>query len=830
MFILAYRDEDANSISDLISHLQSDDKVLNIGIKNLELDDINHLVSSLIGSSSKADNEALSKVFKAKTGGNPFHLLQIIHVAQVEGLLSFNGETKFWEFDVDTIRTEIMVSETLAALLTKKIRGLPYEIQESLKIASLFGFQFREDMVAEVKAFLDDQQLDGQKTTPNLGACTISSSTVSTSLSEALKSGFIEKCAYGYHFSHDKLQAAFQSLLGKDETSQIHKIIGEIYVANGDPESIYHAVNHLHLCENYTMNINNHVEFARMHLIAANFCRERSAFIQAADLLRHGLALLGDEKWENNFCLAFQFTESLAKMELIIGNFDSCSLLTKICLKRAKSKDLKIDSLVTNVECCMARNDVSASILAANQALHELGVIMPAKTSFYHVATKFTKVKWMIGRKTNEEILKLPIMTDKLLSTIVRLLVSLCMYCFLRDEESQGAYAALLATEITLKNGLGSYSSAAFAIYGVAELSNGFYSRAYRFGKLALDMLQHTDSSAAEAYTKGLAITLLTHWYDPLNDVQFALRKAAQNGFHVGDVVNGSFCLGMSYAVEITLGTNLEHLEVIMRENDAKIRQYSESMLLMWAQPSIQYVLNLRTTERQNWREVVILDGEFMNEHIFIPQIIEAKHLTLWSIVLTYKCILAASFGLWSEALSIFRETININDCVHYTFGALALYFFGSLSSYSLYGMNRKKKYLRIARKWRAAYVKGHRRGNKNTLSYMTLLDAEDLSVKKSTAYPKVIESYEKAIKAANLQGVSHQKALANERKALFLARLGKFEEAENHFNRSIQIYETEWGSPVTCEWLKEKRDQLLKPHMPGKSAFVGSFLDFNEM
>jgi histidine kinase len=535
MLILAYRDEDTSNLSHVLSQLDSEDEVLNIGIKNLDVNDINILVKSLIGSSSKSANQALSKVFKFKTGGNPFHLIQIIQFAKDEGLLSYNVETKFWDFDVEAIQTQIMVSETLADLLTKKILILPHEVQESLKIASLLGFRFREDMMAQVKSWMDDQ-LSGEH---EMKASFDSSSWVSITLSEALNGGFVKKCTYGYLFSHDKLQSAFQSLLSKDEASRMHKTIGEIYLAKGDPESVYHAVNHLQLCEEYTMNINKNVEFAQMHLIAANYCRERSAFIQARDLFRWGLTLLGDEKWKIDFDLAFQFTESLAKMELIIGNFDSCSMLTKICLDRATSRDMKIDSLITNVETCMARNDLNASSLAANHALHELGVTIPIKTSFFHVVTKFMKVKWLIGHKTDEEILNLPQMTDKVIVNNSSLACfCLCMHCFLRDEETQGAYAALLATEITLRNGLSAYSPAAFAIYGVAELSNGHYLRAYRFGKLALDILKRSESRAAESYTKGLVMASLSHWFDPLNGMPIALRQAAQHGFHIGDVVS----------------------------------------------------------------------------------------------------------------------------------------------------------------------------------------------------------------------------------------------------------------------------------------------------
>jgi hypothetical protein len=205
----------------------------------------------------------------------------------------------------------------------------------------------------------------------------------------------------------------------------------------------------------------------------------------------------------------------------------------------------------------------------------------------------------------------------------------------------------------------------------------------------------------------------------------------------------------MSYAAELFLGTNLEYLECVMRENDAKICENSESLLLTWSLPCIQFVLNLRKMESENWADLILLSGEFMNEQSFTCQVLEAKHLTLWSMLLT-------CFRFWSDALSIFYEAINVNECVHFSFGALTLYFHGAIASYSLYASTRKKRHLRAGRKWKAAIAKAHHRGNKNVLVYLTLLDAEDLCTKKTAKWERVIECYDRAIETSDYLGISH--------------------------------------------------------------------------
>ena len=90
--------------------------------------------------SNSQDIERLSKLIASKTHGNPFHAIQFVETIQREELLSYNAEKDMWEYDVDEIQRDMMVSDTLADLLQKKIQRLPKEVQEVLKVASMLGF------------------------------------------------------------------------------------------------------------------------------------------------------------------------------------------------------------------------------------------------------------------------------------------------------------------------------------------------------------------------------------------------------------------------------------------------------------------------------------------------------------------------------------------------------------------------------------------------------------------------------------------------------------------------------------------------------------------
>ena len=826
MMILAYRDEESIGEIDILME-ESKLDMLDIPLQNLQAEAVHQIIYEIIGSSS-AETKELSDLIAQRTGGNPFHVIQFVEVIQREGLLIYDAGTTSWEFNVDQIQSEFLVSETLADLLALRMRRLPTGVQEALKIASLVGFRFREDIILEIKSAARDKMIveETAVSLPLTGACPQES--VSASLFIALDGRFIEKTKEGYQFSHDKLQASFQSMFDETEEAELHLVIGETFFSKGGAESMYHAAAHLHRAPEFVRDRSKRIELARINLEAAKYCKEKSAFVEAATLLHRGLELLDPvEKWTQHYDLAFEMTETLAKMELIIGNHHSCNDLTRDALFRAKTTEMKINSLLIDVECRMACNEIDGSIAAANRALMVLGFKMPRKVASRHVVLKLLKVKWMIGRKSDEDILSLPPMNDLTMATAVKLLLHLCSYCLLKDESLQTVYAALLATELTVKGGLSPYSASALTIYGVVELSNGDYPRAYRFGKLALTLLDRIKNKDAECPTTALALTLLTHWYDPVRKMPDVLFQAANTGFEIGDVVYGTYCVANGHVMEVLLGVNLEQLEVVMRATYQKIRDLSQEAMVMFAQPSLQYVLNMRSQEAGGWEELKNLTGEVMEEGAYVYEAIAANHVMLATMVLFYKAQLACWFGFWSLSESVCKEMMSTGKSYGYTFAVMPSSLFGGIASYSLYKENGLRKHLKFARKNRKTLRAADSRGCPNASAFLMLLDAEDQSVQKRMVPDEVSAAFRQAIDKMAAEGFPHFEGLANERAAFFQVKLGNRADAENYFARAMELYKYEWGSIAKYDWLKEKSAKALVKLDEHETGVVGEIVGF---
>jgi predicted ATPase len=184
----------------------------------------------------------------------------------------------------------------------------------------------------------------------------------------------------------------------------------------------------------------------------------------------------------------------------------------------------------------MAAIEVEAALASASHALKTLGVNMPQKLSYGHVALKLWKIKRMLRHKTDEDILSLPTMVNQSMSAAIKLLIHVCSHSLMNASIKQGVYSALLAAELTLRFGLSPYSATSLAVYGMTEVMLGNYDKAYRFGELALTLLQRIECRAVECLTVITARKICMFRKEPLQAIPGPLLRAAELGFEIGEM------------------------------------------------------------------------------------------------------------------------------------------------------------------------------------------------------------------------------------------------------------------------------------------------------
>lgn len=544
MIILSYRDEESAHVKYVLDHARN---ATDIALNNLDVAGVCQLVTAmLLGSPDISTGVSdhirnLSDLVARRTAGNPLHIMVFMEAIQEEGFLLYNSQEDIWTFDVEKIQQEIMVSDTLADLLTRKIDRLSWDILETLKVASLLGYHFMEPILLKVAAITieEKQRSRGKQECFDPESCY---NLVLSSITDAVEEGFIEKTSDGYQFTHNKLQTSFRALIDSTEEELLHLLIGEAFLANHSGDSdIYRAAVHLNCAPAFLYRPAQRSRLAQINLDAAKYCEQVSSFDKAATALQHALKVLRSiGRWSaEHVDLTLEIMETLARTQLILGDFEACKVTTREALNHVTATEIKINLLLIDVEVRMAGNEVEDALTTANSALSALGVKMPRKATRRHVSAKLAKVKWALRHKTDEDILNLPASEDPYMRNAVKLLMHVCTYCLMKDESETAVYSALLATQLTLRKGLTPHSSSAFAIYGLAEVSLANIDRAYRFGNLALAMLERSKSHEAECPTVGFVFSMLKFRKEPFYELVDPLYQVSSSGLQHGDIVYG---------------------------------------------------------------------------------------------------------------------------------------------------------------------------------------------------------------------------------------------------------------------------------------------------
>jgi predicted ATPase len=798
IFVLAYRDEELEQVTktDVLASVR---EPTDIALSNLDAAGVHAIVVAVMGSDTEPIKGLSRLVFK-RTNGNPLHATMFMQAIQQEELLIYEVNEDEWLFNVDEIQQAMMVSESLADLLTRKIARLSDDMRETLRVASLLGYSFDESIVLEVASIMiEEKRVAAGGSHLKSDDASSHDSLVLDSLFVAVKEGFIEKTSVAYQFTHDKLQSSFLSMIDRSEEERLHFLVGEAYLENGDDGiNIYRAAVHLNCAPGFLHNRQQRERLARINLKASIYCTKISAFGKATAVLQSGFDVLGPvEPWSEEYSsLTFEIVEALARAQLLFGDFEACKETVFNALCHAKTADMKATFLLIDVEVRMAGNEVDDAIATANRALHALGIKMPRKAKRRHVLGKLMKVKFLLGNKSDQAVLNLPFTDDHAVEKAVRLLMHLCTYCFLRDEADTAIFAALLAAELTLKKGLSHFSSCAFAIYGLAEVFIGNIDRGVRFGKLSLVMLDNMACKEAECPTAAYVLTMLAFRRKRFAELVTPLHAAANSGFQNGDIVYGSYSLAQCYNMHIHMGTNLQALENAMRFDYGQVSDVGQDDQLMWLRPGFQFVLNMQANV-DRWEDISVLTGEMMDEDVYLLQATEKNQLVQIIVLALWKAKLAIEFNQFSSASSILESCKSSGaEAIRFSFGAAPYYFDQARMNYGLFESLGQRKHLRVARKYKRLLQRMEDDRCPSASPPLAFLIALEASLSsKHASESEVRAAYESGIAALVESKNSNWEAPLNARAGFDFTKRGNFVQAEVYFKRALDVYENDYGA-----------------------------------
>ncbi len=139
--IIAFRDNEI-SINDLNNFENLKEiNISKIQLSNLKLDDVNGLTRDALGLKDLDNSKILSNLVYSKTHGNAFFTVQFLKNLYEEEFLKFDFNENKWKWDFQEIEKQ-NITDNVVELMTRKVKKLPKETQDILKIAKLGNHNF----------------------------------------------------------------------------------------------------------------------------------------------------------------------------------------------------------------------------------------------------------------------------------------------------------------------------------------------------------------------------------------------------------------------------------------------------------------------------------------------------------------------------------------------------------------------------------------------------------------------------------------------------------------------------------------------------------------
>ncbi len=381
----AYRDNEVHEDHPLMTIIADLEKA-GVNLRRMTLQKLSEAdVDALISDALRRDPGEIrefSWLVYSQTDGNPFFTRQVLRSLVDQGLIAIDTATGRWRWDMDDLRN-LDVVDSVVELLVGKLKELPADIQETLKVAACIGNQFDIATLAVVTAGDDDAILDHVR--------------------EAVTAGLIwERDDRGY-FVHDRVQEAAYTLVPMEEQDSLHLTIGRLLLqsqrASDHEQDVYTIVeqlNHgLHLVEDEQ----ERVQIARLNLQAAQAAHRASAFETGLAYAQAGIELLGETGWEQRYQLTLTLHEQAALLAHAAGDIPTMEQHSEQVLQHGRDPlDLaKVQRL--HIEFLLSSKRFDEAIDFGLRALSILGQEFPPNPDMAFATAKLSELLERLERE-----------------------------------------------------------------------------------------------------------------------------------------------------------------------------------------------------------------------------------------------------------------------------------------------------------------------------------------------------------------------------------------------------------------------------------------------
>ncbi len=794
LFVIgAYRDQEvdaAHPLTQVIKNLQDGEcAIQQLFLPALDLRAVEQLLSESLKSGPEQLTE-FAKLCLAKTGGNPFFLKQFLYTLCEKGVIFFQPEEKTWRWELSLINN-LDITNNVIDLMCNKLRVLKKEVQQLLEIAACIGNSFNLKLLSLTSGQSLDELLP--------------------LLQEAVEEGFLleeeKKTIAGgddshegslqYRFVHDRIQEAVYREIPPEKAKQCHLLIGRILLEKYSPEEVekdlFTIAKHLNQGKELIEQREERLELVRLNLRVSKKATSSSAYRYAYRCCQSGLSLLGNNGWGEQYELMYALSTEGAETAFLCGAFDDAEKYVADILSHVKTPHEALPAYLTRIQICKARMQLNEAIEVAFDALKLFGVHFPRSPHKGHVLLSYLHTRWVLGRRTPESLLELPLMTDSRILDIVRILIASGVAAYF---VSPNLLLLFTFAEIRFFIQYGNHRSAVmYGAYGMV-LCGGLneIDMGYRFGLLSLKLQEKYDEKEYEAKTLLQFATFIQHWKEHLSESKPYLLKAYHSGLENGDTEYAAYAAYVYCEQDFWMGIPLDETEEESHSFDVKLSQLNQKTALIWHRIRTQAIQVLRG-EGYREGEALKLNGDIIDGEKTLQNCRKANDLSGQCMIMTYQSFLYLLSGYYQEGLMEAERAFKVIEGKFGSYSAVVLHFYTALLSAATWKESSpsKRRHIRSRLKGIEKKLKFWAEHAPVNYRHKWLLVVGEIYRIDGKTIP-AFEHYDEAIRLAGENGYIHEEAMANETAMKLAMEKGMKKVAQGYGEEAYHLYRR-WGA-----------------------------------
>lgn len=567
VLIGAYRDNEVNALHPLTATIEGirarGGRVHQITLTPLRLAEVTELVADTLHRSAKSV-APLAELVLAKTQGNPFFVGQFLEALHHNDLIVHaprrEGERPRWRWDIARIEAA-EITDNVVELMIGKLRRLPGETQNALRLAACIGSRFGLETLALI------QGRPPEKTFADLFSALQDGLILPTSRLEPRDPGEPASplLIQSYRFQHDRVQQAAYALFDAEQAQAVHLKIGQRFLETMTPERIseriFEVVDHLDLGRALIVDAGDQRRLSELNLEAGKKAMEATAYAAALEYLLVARSALPEDGWESSYPLAMLIHRRLAEVEYLNGHFERSDELYKITLERARTDLEKAEVFcLLVVQYTMMTRFVDA-IESGRRVLELTGIDLPLDRLPEAANLELGRVMGAIHDLPDiASLIDRPVLSDPQIQVAQRAVRHLTIAAFLANQELFPVVTAI-SVNLSLTHGNAPESALTFANFGlILGAFMGRYRDGYEFGALGLKLCEKFHPSAPTATVCLVVGSELVPWVQHARHSLSIIEDGYRAGMESGDILWAGYLVMYKVSLEAFQGKNIRTL------------------------------------------------------------------------------------------------------------------------------------------------------------------------------------------------------------------------------------------------------------------------------